>query len=160
MEQTRRISPSLWFDGNAEDAMAFYRDVFADFRLVREWRWTKAGPGPEGGLISAAFEVLGLQFVAINGGPHYQFTPATSFTIHCRTQAEVDHYWDALLAGGEAMACGWLTDRFGVTWQIVPDALLDFLADADAERVGRVTEVMMGMEKLEIEPLRRAFAGE
>jgi predicted 3-demethylubiquinone-9 3-methyltransferase (glyoxalase superfamily) len=157
---TQGISPALWFDGNAEEALAFYREVFPDFRVVREWRWTKAGPGPEGGLISAAFELRGTQFVAINGGPQYRFTPALSLTIHCETQAEVDHFWDALVAGGEAMPCGWLTDRFGVTWQIVPDALLEWLGDADHDRVARVTGVMLGMGRLEIEPLRRAFAGE
>jgi predicted 3-demethylubiquinone-9 3-methyltransferase (glyoxalase superfamily) len=157
----RKITPFLWFDGRAEEAMNFYLSIFKNSKAVSISRCGEGGPGPRGSVMSATFELEGQTFIALNGGPHYQFTPAISFFVNCQTQEEVDHYWDKLLEdGGKPLQCGWLTDKFGLTWQIVPTALGDMLASKDGEKSKRVMQAMMQMVKLDIATLKRAYEGE
>jgi predicted 3-demethylubiquinone-9 3-methyltransferase (glyoxalase superfamily) len=151
------ITPCLWFDGKAEEAVEFYRSVFPETEIVTTLRYTEAGPGPVGGVLAITFRLRGEEFLALNGGPHFSFTPAISVLVRCRDQAELDLYWEKLLAGGEAMQCGWLRDRFGVTWQIVPEKLLAMHQDADRARAARVMRAMMGMVKLDIAGLEAAY---
>ena len=154
----QRISPFLWFDGQAEEAMNFYVSVFKNARVGQVRRWGEGGPVPKGSVMSATFELEGQQFTALNGGPHYHFTPAISFFVDCETQAEVDTLWDQLVAGGKPQQCGWLTDRFGVSWQIVPRVLGELLQHKDPARSARVMQAMLKMVKLDIEALRQAAA--
>jgi predicted 3-demethylubiquinone-9 3-methyltransferase (glyoxalase superfamily) len=156
MATAQKLTPFLWFDSNAEEAVNHYVQVFPGAKLGKVARYGEAGPGPKGSVMTASFELLGLEFTALNGGPHYKFSPATSFVIHCDDQSEVDHYWDKLSAGGQVQQCGWLTDRFGVTWQVVPRVLLELMTDQDAAKVGRVVAAMMKMVKLDIAELKRA----
>ncbi len=116
----QKITPFLWFDGNAEEAANFYVSVFKQSRIVKTVPYSEAGPGPKGSVMVATFELNGQRFIALNGGPQYKFTPAVSFVINCETQDEIDHYWDKLSAGGSTQQCGWLTDKYGVSWQVVP----------------------------------------
>ncbi|MES2102336.1 MAG: VOC family protein [Pseudomonadota bacterium] len=154
------IHPCLWFDGRAEEAMNFYMGIFPDARMTDVLRWGDAGPGPKGSVLTCTFELAGQTFMALNGGPQYQFTPAISLVVNCATQAEVDRYWDALLAGGGTpVQCGWITDRFGVSWQIVPEQLPRLLQDKDPARADRAMNAMMQMVKLDIAALERAVAG-
>ena len=154
----QKITPSLWFDGKAEEAMNFYVSVFKDSKVLSIARYGEAGPGPKGTVMTAAFELRGQKFVALNGGPQFTFTPAISFVVNCETQAEVDHYWEKLGAGGQPNRCGWLTDRYGVTWQIVPTILPQLLSDTDAGKAQRVMQAMLKMDKLDIAALERAAA--
>lgn len=156
---TTSITPFLWFDHQAEEAADFYVSIFPNSTIRSVVRYGEAGPGPAGSAMTVAFELDGKEFTALNGGPHYKFSPAISFVVHCRNQQEVDHYWDSLSAGGAPNRCGWLDDKFGVTWQIVPDALLELLKGDDAARSMRVTRAMMEMHKLDIAGLERAAAG-
>lgn len=158
MATAQKITPFLWFDSNAEEAVSYYVQVFPGAKLGKVARYGEAGPGPKGSVMTASFELFGLEFTALNGGPHYKFSPATSFVIHCDDQDEVDHYWDKLSAGGQVQQCGWLTDRFGVTWQVVPRVLLEFMTDKDEAKVGRVVSAMMKMVRLDIAELKRAAA--
>jgi predicted 3-demethylubiquinone-9 3-methyltransferase (glyoxalase superfamily) len=151
------ITPFLWFDGKAEEAMAFYTSIFENSRVSNVMRYGDAGPGPKGSVMSATFELLGREFIALNGGPLYKFSPAISFFVSCKTQAEVDMLWEKLVAGGEPLRCGWLTDKFGLTWQIVPTVLGEMLQDKDAEKSSRVMKEMMTMVKLDIARLERAY---
>lgn len=152
-----KLTPCLWFDTQAEEAAAFYVALFADAELGGVSRYTDAGPGPAGSVQTVSWRLGDTEFVGINGGPVFQFTPAISFQIACENQDEVDHYWTSLTAdGGEEGQCGWLTDRFGVSWQVVPTVLPRLLADPDPEKVRRVTEVMLPMKKLVIADLERA----
>lgn len=153
------ITPFLWFDGNAEDAVKHYLGIFPNSALGRVLRYGKNGMGREGGVMTLDFTLNGMQFTALNGGPLYSFSSATSFTIHCGTQQEVDHYWEKLGAGGRHQPCGWLVDGFGVTWQVVPTQLPDLLASADEAVVQRVTQAMLQMTKLDIAALAKAAAG-
>ena len=153
------ITPFLWFDGQAEAAAQFYLSVFRDARIVGVLRAPAGGPTPAGSVLTVEIELLGQRFVALNGGPQYAFTPAVSFMVPCDTQAEIDHYWAALGAGGQELACGWLTDRWGLSWQVAPRALLAMLADADAERAQRCYRAMMNMVKLDLAALQHAFDG-
>ena len=153
----QKITPFLWFDGKAEEAMNFYTSIFKNSKPGTILRYGDAGPGPKGSVMTASFELEGQTFTAINGGPQFTFTPAISFVVHCQTQDEVDLYWDKLLAGGQAQQCGWLTDKFGVTWQVVPDALLEMLQDADAAKANRVMQAMMKMVKLDIATLKSVY---
>jgi predicted 3-demethylubiquinone-9 3-methyltransferase (glyoxalase superfamily) len=155
----QKITPFLWFDGNAEEAMNFYLSVFEDAKVTGLTRYTEAGPGPKGSALSASFQLCGQDFIALNGGPQYKFTPAVSFLVACRTQEEIDRYWDKLVSGGKPVQCGWLTDRYGLSWQIVPAGLAEMLQDKDAEKSRRVMHAMLKMVKLDIAELKRAQEG-
>ena len=156
----QKITPFLWFDGKAEEALAFYTGIFKDSKILKVMRYGDAGPGPKGSVMGATFQLLGQEFFALNGGPQYHFTPAISFFVTCNTQAEVDELWNKLLQGGQAQQCGWLTDRYGLSWQIVPAVLPELLQDKDAAKANRVMQAMMKMIKLDIAALERAYAGE
>ena len=154
------ITPSLWFDNDLEEAIAFYTTIFPNSSVGRIDRYTEAGPGTPGEVVSATFTLDGQQFIAINGGPQFPFTEAVSFTVHCGDQAEVDYYWERLLdGGGRESQCGWLKDRFGLSWQIVPDRLDELLADPDPARAAAATAAMLGMRKLVIAELEAAVSG-
>jgi predicted 3-demethylubiquinone-9 3-methyltransferase (glyoxalase superfamily) len=153
-----KITPFLWFDNQAEEAANFYVSVFDNSKVLRTARYGDAGPGPKGTVMTVEFELDGQAFVALNGGPQFKFTEATSFVVDCKTQQEVDRYWEKLSAGGEQGPCGWLKDRFGLSWQVVPTVLSQLLSDPDPKRSQRVMEVMMKMKKLQIEPLENAYA--
>ncbi len=155
----QKITPFLWFDNNAEEAMTFYTAIFKDSSVESIARYGKDSPGQEGSVMTAAFTLNGQHFIALNGGPVYKFSPAISFVIDCETQDEVDHYWERLSAGGEKNQCGWLTDKFGVTWQVVPTILGRLLSDPDSEKVYRATQAMLKMTKLDIAALQKAFNG-
>jgi predicted 3-demethylubiquinone-9 3-methyltransferase (glyoxalase superfamily) len=152
----QKITPFLWFDNQAEEAANFYVSVFRNSKLGRVARYGDAGPGPKGSVMVAEFELDGQKFVALNGGPHYKITPAVSFVINCKDQAEVDYYWDKLTSDGQPVQCGWLTDRFGVSWQVVPTVLTQLMTDPDAAKAKRVTEAMLKMIKLDIATLQDA----
>jgi predicted 3-demethylubiquinone-9 3-methyltransferase (glyoxalase superfamily) len=153
----QKITPFLWFNGQAEEAMNFYTSVFKDSKVGNIMRYGEAGPGTPGSVLSATFQLFGQNFTALNGGPAFSFTPAISFFINCQTQEEVDEYWDKLSAGGATNQCGWLQDKFGVSWQVVPDILGLMLQDKDAEKAKRVMEAMLKMTKLDIKTLREAY---
>ena len=156
----QNISPFLWFDTQAEEAAAFYVSVFPNSRMLDVTRYGPGSRGPEGQAMTVTFEVMGLRMTALNGGPYFRFTEAVSFTVPCETQAEVDAYWEKLTAdGGEPGQCGWLKDRFGLSWQIVPNVLGELIGDPDPEKSRRATEAMLKMRKLDIAELRRAHAG-
>jgi predicted 3-demethylubiquinone-9 3-methyltransferase (glyoxalase superfamily) len=156
----QKITTFLTFDGQAEEAVRFYTSVFEGSRILSERRYGPAGPGPEGSLMTASFEVAGQEFMALNGGPSFEFSQGISLFVDCETQDEVDELWEKLTAdGGQPGPCGWLTDRFGVSWQIVPRALGELLGDEDPEKANRVMEAMLGMQKIEVDGLRRAYEG-
>ncbi|MGH8828029.1 MAG: VOC family protein [Jiangellaceae bacterium] len=158
---TQKITPSLWFDHDAEEALAFYTSIFDDARIVSVSRYGEGAPFAAGTLVSATFELAGQQFMAINGGPHDQFNDAVSFMVSCEGQEEVDRYWDALLAdGGTPTQCGWLKDRFGVSWQVIPDALPRYLSDPDPQKAQRATEAMLKMVKIDLAGLTAAYEGQ
>ena len=156
----QKITPFLWFDSQAEEAARFYTSIFDNSEISEVVRYGEAGPGEAGTVMTVAFRLAGQDFVALNGGPVYQFSPATSFVIDCKSQEEVDHFWDNLSEGGEPGPCGWLRDRYGVSWQVVPSRLIELLGDQDRERANRVMQAMLRMSKIEIAPLERAYAGE
>jgi predicted 3-demethylubiquinone-9 3-methyltransferase (glyoxalase superfamily) len=153
------FSTCLWFDHQAEEAVNFYVSLFPGSSIGSISRYGEAGPGEPGSVLTMTFRMNGQEFMALNGGPMYTFTPAISFVVYCETQAEVDRYWQALTAGGQEVQCGWLVDRFGISWQIVPTALGELMSDPDPEKVRRVTEAMLQMVKLDIAGLRRAYEG-
>lgn len=156
----QKITPFLWFDHRAEKAAYFYTSVFPNSAINLVTHYGKEGPGAIGSVMTVAFELDGQKFTALNGGPHFEFTEAISFVVHCETQHEVDHYWDRLSGdGGEIIQCGWLKDKFGIAWQIVPAAFLEMLNDHDAERKSRVMTAMMKMKKLDIAELESAWRG-
>jgi predicted 3-demethylubiquinone-9 3-methyltransferase (glyoxalase superfamily) len=165
MESIRTISACLWFDSQAEEAAQLYTRTFRNSRINKVTRYTEAGHDVHGraagSVMTVTFELDGQPFTALNGGPMFQFTEAVSFMVACRTQEEVDHYWNALGEGGDpkSQACGWLKDRFGVSWQVVPSVLHEFLADTDPAKVMRTTNAMMKMKKLDIAALTAAYAG-
>ncbi|MEU3413292.1 MULTISPECIES: VOC family protein [unclassified Streptomyces] len=151
----------LWFDGRAEEAAHHYVSVFKDSRVERVVRWPESGPGPAGAVLTVEFTANGQRFVALDGGPQYTFNEAVSFQVLCADQQEIDHYWTKLAEnGGEGGPCGWLKDRYGVSWQVVYAPLLDMIADPDPEKAGRALRSMMGMGKLDAAELERAYAGE
>ncbi|MBN1966786.1 MAG: VOC family protein [Anaerolineae bacterium] len=156
----QKITPWLWFDGQAEAAAEFYVSIFNNARILNVSRYSEAGPGEPGSVLTVTFELEGQSFGALNGGPVFQFTPAISFQVDCKTQEEVDHLWDRLLEGGEADQCGWLRDKFGVSWQIVPGVLGELMSDPDPVKAQRVTEAMLQMVKLDIKALQAAYAGQ
>jgi predicted 3-demethylubiquinone-9 3-methyltransferase (glyoxalase superfamily) len=153
------LTACLWFDTEGEDAARFYTSVFPNSKIVEVARYGEAGPRPAGTVMTVSFELDGRPFLALNGGPNYHFSEAVSFVVDCRTQDEVDAYWNALSEGGEEGPCGWLKDRFGLSWQIVPTRLPELLADPDRARSQRVMQAMLGMRKIEIDGLERAAAG-
>lgn len=155
MTMKNPVTPFLWFDDNLAAALDFYATVFADMRVHSRKEMT--GPDGQSKLFSAQFEINGQRFMAMNGGPQYQFTPAVSFFIGCETQDEIDHHWDKLLEGGEAMRCGWVRDRFGLSWQVVPNALPDLIGGPDRAGAGRAMQAMLQMDKLDIAILRSAY---
>jgi len=156
---TQQITPFLWFDDNADEAVNFYLSIFKDSRLLDATRYGEAGPGPKGTIMTATFELNGQQFIALNGGPRYKFTEAVSFVVKCETQEEIDYYWDKLLDGGEPQRCGWLKDRFGLSWQIVPAQLSELFGGNDPQRAGRVMQAMMQMVKFDLAKLKEAYNG-
>ena len=153
------VTPFLWFDNNAEEAMNFYISVFKNSKVGRVTRYGEAGPGPAGSVMTVEFELDGQKFVGLNGGPHFKFTEAVSFTVRCETQEEIDYYWDKLSEGGQTSRCGWLKDKFGLSWQVEPRILGDLMADKDPEKAKRVMEAMLKMDKIDIEPIKRAYEG-
>jgi predicted 3-demethylubiquinone-9 3-methyltransferase (glyoxalase superfamily) len=155
--RTQKITTHLWFNGNAEEAVEFYTSVFAESRVTNVARWGEGGPGRQGTVLNIAFELSGQRFIALNGGPQFTFTPAMSLFVLCESQAEVDELWTKLLAsGGTPNGCGWLTDRYGVSWQVVPSALIELMSDPDPKASGRVTEALMRMQKIDVASLLRA----
>ena len=152
----QQITPFLWFNDNAEEAVNFYASVFKDAKILETSRYGEAGPGPKGSVMTMKFQLNGLEFVALNGGPHYTFTHAVSFVINCKDQAEVDHYWDKLIEGGKPSQCGWLSDKYGLSWQITPTILIKLLQDPDPAKAKRVMEAMMKMVKIDIPKLEEA----
>jgi Uncharacterized protein conserved in bacteria len=152
----QKISPFLWFDDNAEEAVNLYVSLFDDARITSTSRYPEGSPGPAGKVMSISFELAGQEFMALNGGPHFTFSQAISFFVHCEDQDEVDRLWEQLSEGGEQDQCGWLRDRFGLSWQIVPNVLGELLGDKDAERSQRVMQAMLQMTKLDIKALRDA----
>ena len=155
----QKITPFLWFDGTAEEAAKFYTSIFKNSSITYVGRYGEEGPGPSGSVMVVEFEIEGIGFRALNGGPEYKLTPAFSLQIDCDTQEEVDYYWDKLTEGGQEVMCGWLTDRFGVSWQVTPKVLFDLLSDPDKEKSQRVMKAMMGMVKLDTRELQKAAAG-
>ena len=156
----QKITPFLWFDDNAEEAANFYVSVFKNSKLLNVSRYGDAGPGPQGTVMTVQFEIDGLGFVALNAGPRFKFTEAISFVVNCETQEEVDYYWERLSEGGEKSRCGWLKDQFGLSWQVTPTILDKLMADKDPVKSQRVMERMLQMDKLDIEPLQRAYEGQ
>ncbi len=165
MSEFKRFTPCLWFDHQAEEAAAFYVSIFPNSKIGKVTRYGEAGyevhQRPAGSAMTVEFELDGLGFMGLNGGPVFQFNEAISFVINCLTQAEVDHYWEKLSEGGDekAQQCGWLKDKYGVSWQVVPTLLAEMLSDPRSDRVERMTEVMLRMKKLDIAKLRQAFEG-
>jgi len=155
----QKIHPVLWFNAQAEEAAEFYTSLFPDSRITKVARFGEGGPGPAGQVITVSFELEGQEFTALNGGPEFNFTEAISLYVDCADQAEVDRLWERLTEGGEPGQCGWLKDRFGVSWQIIPSAVGELMSDPDPERSGRVTQAMLGMSKIDVEALRRAWEG-
>ena len=155
----QKITPFLWFDGNAEEALNFYLSVFEGSERGDVQRYGDSGPMPKGTVLTATLRMFGQNYVLLNGGPQYKFTPAISFLIDCETQAEVDRYWAKLTEGGQEQPCGWLVDKFGVSWQVVPSVLTRLLFDPDKKKAGRVMNAMLQMKKIEIGALERAAAG-
>lgn len=153
----QRISPCLWFDTEALEAANFYTGVFKNSKIKSVTHYGEAGPMPAGTVMVVTFELDGVEFIALNGGPIYKFSEAVSLSIGCRTQAEVDHYWDALTKGGEEGPCGWLKDKFGLSWQVVPLEFTELMASSDAKRVRRMTQAMMKMKKLDLAALKAAY---
>jgi predicted 3-demethylubiquinone-9 3-methyltransferase (glyoxalase superfamily) len=159
-DSVQKITPFLWFDNQAEEAMNFYVSIFKNSKVLGVTRYGEAGPGPMGTVMTAKFQLEGQEFVALNGGPHFKLTEAISFVVNCETQKEVDEYWEKLLAdGGKAQQCGWLKDKFGLSWQIVPTVLVEMFQNKDASKADRVMKALMEMDKLEIKKLKEAYDG-
>jgi predicted 3-demethylubiquinone-9 3-methyltransferase (glyoxalase superfamily) len=159
----QKITPFLWFDTQAEDAVNFYVSIFRNSKIRSIARYdeeaAKASGRPKGSVMTVAFELNGQEFVALNGGPLFKFTEAISFVVNCETQEEVDHFWEKLSAGGQEVQCGWLKDRFGVSWQVVPTVLVEMLQDEDPLKARRVMGAMLKMKKIDVEALKRAYEG-
>ncbi|PQO27931.1 hypothetical protein C5Y96_16240 [Blastopirellula marina] len=153
----QRVTPFLWFNNQAEEAVNYYLSIFEDSRILTKTRYGEVGPGPEGSIMSIDFELQGQAFVALNGGPHFTFSEAVSFVVNCETAEEVDHYWEKLSAGGEKSHCGWLKDQFGVSWQVVPTLLPRLIGDANQEKAQMVMAAMLQMQKLDIVALQTAY---
>ena len=153
----QKITPCLWFDNNAEEAVSHYLSIFKNSKIEKIMRCGDAGPGPKGSVLTIAFQLEGQEFIALNGGPVFKFTEAVSFSVDCKSQQEVDDLWEKLSEGGQRGQCAWLKDKFGLSWQIVPSALVEMLQDKDAAKSKRVMQAMLQMTKIDIEQLRRAY---
>jgi predicted 3-demethylubiquinone-9 3-methyltransferase (glyoxalase superfamily) len=153
----QKITPFLWFDNNAEEAMNFYVSIFKNSQIVSVARYGEGGPGPKGTVMTGTFQLEGQKFMALNGGPQFRFTEAISFFVDCETQEEVDELWEKLSEGGEKSRCGWLKDKFGLSWQIIPSALGEMLQDKDPEKAKRVMMAMLQMDKIDIKTLKQAY---
>jgi predicted 3-demethylubiquinone-9 3-methyltransferase (glyoxalase superfamily) len=155
----QKITPFLWFDSQAEEAMNFYVSIFKNSKVVSVSRYGEAGPGPKGSVMSVEFQLEGQTFRALNGGPLFKFNEAISLFVDCKTQEEVDELWAKLLEGGQESQCGWLKDKYGLSWQIIPSVLMELLSDRDAAKAARVMRAMLGMRKINITELKRAAEG-
>lgn len=155
----QKITPFLWFDNNAEEAMNFYTSIFKNSKVGNVVRYGEAGPGPAGSVLTASFEINGMEFTALNGGPRFKFTEAISFQVPCESQEEVDYYWNKLSEGGQIQQCAWLKDKFGLSWQIVPTVLPKLLGDPDRAKANRVMQAMLQMKKIDIAKLQQAAKG-
>ena len=156
----QKITPFLWFDSNAEEAVNHYRAIFKNSKINSVVRCGDAGPGPKGSILTIAFQLEGQEFIALNGGPVFKFTEAISLSVDCKSQQEVDDLWEKLSDGGEKGRCGWLKDKFGLSWQVVPSTLVEMLQDKDAEKSRRVMQAMMQMKKIDIDTLKQAYEGQ
>lgn len=156
----QKITPFLWFDTQAEEAANFYTSIFKNSKIKEVRRYGDAGPRPKGTVLTVTFEIEGQEFVGLNGGPHYQFTPAISLFVNCKDQAEVDDLWTKLADGGKPNQCGWITDKFGVTWQIIPAILGKLLGDPDPKKASRVMQAMLQMGKIDVQRLEQAYQQE
>jgi predicted 3-demethylubiquinone-9 3-methyltransferase (glyoxalase superfamily) len=156
MAKLNKVTPCLWFDTQGEEAAKFYTSIFKNSRIVEVTRYGSAGPRPEGMVMVVSFELDGQPFIALNGGPEFTFDEAISFEVNCDSQEEVDEFWTKLSAGGEESVCGWLKDKYGVSWQIVPTILNELIRDPDPERAQRAMKAMLGMKKLDVAELKRA----
>jgi predicted 3-demethylubiquinone-9 3-methyltransferase (glyoxalase superfamily) len=157
--QNQKITPFLWFDNNAEEAVSFYTSIFKNSKISTVVRYGEAGPGPKGSVMTIAFELDGVKFTALNGGPVFKFTEAISLVVNCDTQQEVDEFWTRLTEGGQEVQCGWLKDKFGLSWQIVPTAMVTLLQDPDPAKSKRVMTAMFQMKKLDLAVLKTAYEG-
>ena len=153
----KKITPFLWFDNNCEEAMNHYVSIFKNSRIVSVSRYGEGGPGPAGTVMTGTFEIESQEFMALNGGPHFKFNEAISLFVNCTTQAEVDELWEKLTADGEESRCGWLKDKFGLSWQIIPSALGEMLSDPDRQKAGRAMQAMLKMSKMDIAALQAAY---
>lgn len=160
MVPNQKISAYLWFDANAEDAVNHYTAIFKNSKIVSVSRYGDAGPGPRGSIMNCIFQLEGQEFIALNGGPAFKFTEAISLLVNCATQEEVDDLWTKLSAGGQPGQCGWLKDKFGLSWQIIPQVLLELMQDPDPEKSGRVMKAMLQMHKIDIARLQQAYRGQ
>lgn len=154
------ITPFLWFDTQAEEAAKFYTSIFKNSKITAIARYPEGSPGPVGTVMTVGFELDGQPFTALNAGPHFKFNESISFVVHCESQEEVDEYWEKLLQGGQESQCGWLKDRYGLSWQITPNALIEMLQDKDAEKSKRVMQAMLQMKKIDIGALKEAYGQE
>ena len=155
-----KITPFLWFDGKAEEAAKFYISIFPKSKIRHVTRYGDAGPGPKGSVMTVEFQLNGQKFIALNGGPDFKFNESVSFMVHCNTQVEVDRYWKKLTAGGKEVACGWLKDKYGLCWQIVPTVFFELVSSKDAAKSQRVMQAMMNMVKFDIAKLKQAYRGD
>ncbi len=159
-KRLQRISPFLWFDKQAEEAANFYTSIFKNSKVGKVARYGEGGPGPKGSAMTVAFELDGQEFVALNGGPQFKFCEAVSFVVNCETQQEIDEFWEKLSEGGKKVECGWLKDKYGLSWQVVPTVLGELLGDKDPARSQRVMNALLKMKKLDIEGLKKAYQGQ
>lgn len=153
----QKITPFMWFDDQAEEAVEFYTSIFKNSKPGTITRYSDAGPRPKGSVMTVNFQILGHKFIALNGGPEFSFTPAISFFVSCETQEEVDNYWEKLTEGGEEQPCGWLKDKYGVSWQIIPESMFEWINGEDEAGALRATEAMLQMKKIELEPIKQAY---
>jgi predicted 3-demethylubiquinone-9 3-methyltransferase (glyoxalase superfamily) len=156
----QKITPFLWFDGKAEEAKNFYVSIFKDSKVLSVTRYGEGGPGATGTVMTAAFQLDGQELIALNGGPQFHFTEAISFSVNCETQEEVDEFWEKLSEGGAKSRCGWLKDKYGLSWQVNPTVLGEMLQDKDPEKAKRVMEAMLQMDKIDIKTLKQAYEGQ
>lgn len=154
-----KITPCLWFDMNAEEAVKFYLSVFSKAKKLKVSKYAEGGPAPKGTVLTIQFQIEGQEFLALNGGPNFKFNESVSFVVNCKNQKDIDYYWEALSKGGEKSMCGWLKDKFGLSWQIAPANIGAMLTDKDPKKSTRVFQAIMGMQKIDMDKLKKAYAG-